>query len=1094
MSGGLIGGVIGGVIGFFVGGPTGAMYGFEIGAAAGGMLFPGKLPDQFGPRLNDLKVQISTYGTAIPIVYGHARLSGNVIWSTDLIEHSNTEDQGGKGGPTQSVTTYTYSISAAVAVCEGPIIGIRRIWANSKLIFDNSVSNTGPIVIPWLDAIQFTTTNSDINSTNFRVYLGDETQMPDPTIEAYLGAGNVSANRGVAYVVFTDFPLEKFGNQLPNFSFEVVASGGKTDVIDYFRNSPLELDGAVYVPLTNEIWVDNYQNVITDPNISRINTQTGAVNGTISIGAFTNFYTPLIYDDGSNGDPFQPALKPAVWTYQGTKLYKFDIGTGSELFQVTQGDNQGIMISPFDASVWIKNTSGLTKIDRENGNTLASYFVGFNIYDAAFASDGGIWLTSITTADVKNLYRFDPSSGGVDLVYTNSTNLTNIAYDSLRNDLWIAQNSATLLGFNVNSKTVVGSMTLAVSPAGQTGTLVYDPYRDVIWSSHFSTNSISGSNVSDGSVYKTFTTIASSPTTLVPTANALYGVGVNPTTGDNELFRIMFDRITLGSAVLSDVLTDISTRTTQLNAGDIDVSAQTSISVDGYVISRQTSGRSIIEQLQQAYFFDMVESDDKVKFVNRGSGSAVTIPDDDLAAFEAAQTPPDDLATTREMESTLPQALNLNYMAETADYQTGTQQSRRLVGATGDLQTFDMPIVLTDDKAKQIVDAAMYAMWTARTTYKFTTTMKYAKYEPTDVVTVKGKLMRLTKRTDNNGVISWEAVAEEGQTYTQTATGITTAFTPQTVSNLVATNIELLDIPMLRDADNDAGFYVAANGWQTGWPGCVLFKSVDGGASYSEVSAITTAAPVGSATSVLADWAGGNRFDTANTVTVKLIGDGTLSSASELAIYNGTNGALLGNEIIQYTTATLNGDGSYTLSGLLRGRQGTEWAMPSHSVGDRFVALNTSSLQRVSAQTSEIGLARLYKAVTIGSTLAATNALSFTNTAIGLKPYAPVQLTGSRDGSNNLTINWIRRTRVGGAWLDRVDVPIGETSELYDVEIWDSTYSTLKRTFSSLTSATASYTAAQQTTDFGSVQNPVYCRVYQLSATVGRGTKLEGNV
>src|ERR1041385_8392925 len=99
MSGQLIGGVIGAVIGFFVGGPAGAVQGFAIGTTVGGLLFPGKLPDVYGPRLTDLKLQVSTYGTIIPIDYGMTRHAGNVIWKTDLRETSHEDTQGGKGGP-----------------------------------------------------------------------------------------------------------------------------------------------------------------------------------------------------------------------------------------------------------------------------------------------------------------------------------------------------------------------------------------------------------------------------------------------------------------------------------------------------------------------------------------------------------------------------------------------------------------------------------------------------------------------------------------------------------------------------------------------------------------------------------------------------------------------------------------------------------------------------------------------------------------------------------------------------------------------------------------------------------------------------------
>ena len=42
----------------------------------------------------------------------------------------------------------------------------------------------------------------------------------------------------------------------------------------------------------------------------------------------------------------------------------------------------------------------------------------------------------------------------------------------------------------------------------------------------------------------------------------------------------------------------------------------------------------------------------------------------------------------------------------------------------------------------------------------------------------------------------------------------------------------------------------------------------------------------------------------------------------------------------------------------------------------------------------------------------------------------------------------------------------------------------------SVTAETASYTAAQQTTDFGSTQSTIYFKVYQVSAQVGRGYAL----
>ncbi|MDE3061325.1 MAG: hypothetical protein KGJ06_09970, partial [Pseudomonadota bacterium] len=132
-----------------------------------------------------------------------------------------------------------------------------------------------------------------------------------------------------------------------------------------------------------------------------------------------------------------------------------------------------------------------------------------------------------------------------------------------------------------------------------------------------------------------------------------------------------------------------------------------------------------------------------------------------------------------------------------------------------------------------------------------------------------------------------------------------------------------------------------------------------------------------------------------------------------------------------------------------------------------------------------IGLLRPYKPVSVGSTLSSAAEQDFTYSGVALKPYNPVQITGSRDISGNLTITWIRRSRLAPGWQDYVDSPLNEASEAYEIDIMNG--SSVARTLTGLASPTAGYTAAQQTTDFGSPQSSVTVNVYQLSAIVGRG-------
>jgi hypothetical protein len=224
--------------------------------------------------------------------------------------------------------------------------------------------------------------------------------------------------------------------------------------------------------------------------------------------------------------------------------------------------------------------------------------------------------------------------------------------------------------------------------------------------------------------------------------------------------------------------------------------------------------------------------------------------------------------------------------------------------------------------------------------------------------------------------------------------------------------------------------------------------------------------------------------DDGNTVTVRL-SYGALASVTRALSLNGANAALLADEILTFDTATPLGGADWQLSGLMRGRKGTEWAVGSHVIGERFVLLDSGSIGRVVDPVTWRNVALHYKAVSAGLAIVSADDTLFTDTGASLKPYSPVAIAGARDGSNNLTITWIRRARLYAEWSDGVDVPLDEPTESYEVDVLNG--STVVRTITGLSSPTASYSAAEQTTDFGTPQSSVSVAVYQLSSRVGRG-------
>jgi len=192
---------------------------------------------------------------------------------------------------------------------------------------------------------------------------------------------------------------------------------------------------------------------------------------------------------------------------------------------------------------------------------------------------------------------------------------------------------------------------------------------------------------------------------------------------------------------------------------------------------------------------------------------------------------------------------------------------------------------------------------------------------------------------------------------------------------------------------------------------------------------------------------------------------------------------MLGDELIQFQNAELIGNKSYRLSNLLRGRQGTEWAMNNHDIGDRFILLN-GDIGTIDMATDLIGRELFYKPVTLGKSLAGTPEQSFIFNANSLKPFSPVHITGIRDSSGNLTITWIRRSRLSNGWRDGVDIPLGEEAERYAVDILDN--GNIIRSIE-VTTPIALYSAIDQITDFGSIQSQITVQIGQISALVGKG-------
>jgi hypothetical protein len=995
---GLIGSAIGSAIGGTFLGVAAASWGFVAGEMAGNLLFP-QHSSQEGPRVGDLSVQASTYGTPIPMLFGTLRAAGNVIFCTDKREEPNEQEQGGKGGPKVSTTTYTYNVDIAIALCEGPIVGIRKIWSSGKLVFDASETATAT-----------STMASSVNAQGWKLYLGDEDQLPDPTIEAALGAGNVPAYRGTAYVVFDH--LDCPNAQVPQLTFEIVVSGSNAPSSVTFEQvpAPTSPNFALASIVENRVWQfvgnNGSQPVYSagpgwysSEGVRLFSTPDGGDQAPISVqgGPYAMFHsfapgpsyetplsliavnletgqtsTPLMYTPGVSSNSLAPAYAA------------YDPVSGD--FCAVNGTNS--LLDPRSASITIFSSSALTDVLMTPSTPMAFYD---SVIYTCGTDSGETFLNSYDTSGAL----IASVGAGEDCGFAG-----NLLVHASASGVYVIQGAADTSSLDRKVWKIAGGAWRLLSSTSR-----YDNTADnaKTWWSSDDFGVVGPTGASGGMVTYTI---------------------------------IRYNAVTTADVPVADILSAICARAGS-SPGEIDVSDVTQ-SVHGYALTQVGSARAAIDPLLRAFFLDAAESDGAIKFKRRAGKTAVAlIPFDDLGCIEPGAQAEDPFPLTRMQEAELPRSVALTYINFENDYQAGTETARRQVTESAYDVTDQLALATTASHIATVTETLLYDAWAQRTTRTSKLPRTYAWMDAGDNVTFeypRGSYSnkRLTKLTDDAAMLDIEVVDSDPDVYTATVPGATPAGGQAGVEYFSPTRMELLDIPILRDADNDCGLYGAFSGYSSSWNGTVVERANAAGV-YSKIGGVTTPAVIGSTLTELGDWTSGI-VDQTNTVDVEL-STGALASITRATMLDtDANACVIGDEILQFQTATSLGGTQYRLSGLRRHLRGTEWATGSHASGERFVLLQTAGMLRFPMEVGEVGAQRQYRATSIGATDATTR--SFANAAVGRKPFAPSNLRRVESITGALGYAWNRRTRLSENWL-LGNVPLGEDTELYDVELLD---------------------------------------------------------
>lgn len=1025
-----------------------------------------------GPRLEDLSVSVADYGTPIPRFWGMRRIQPQTIWAEPL--HETKKKSKGKGGKYEE---YKYDGTWACLICDHEIDAVSRIWMDKHLVWQRR--QPGPISIGGL--FTFLLGPGPVKLTpgrNMRVYLGTEDQEADPRMVAWCedryGPDSCPSYKGSAYIVFQQIPLEKFGNRIPQITIEAIHN--KTDAFPYEIkdnagsgiNGVFSPDGSIMYQEDGDriyVWDVANRELITSHE-GPFGAITAATGNIYSMdGGFSPESKQLwrFEPDGGNGDNLTP-LGFEIFTGAGLRFV-----SGSILFYpVTRNETYyGIFASS-------------TVVGIDIGFPPTHYFQGPN---------ESVWAVGVDafTEDNLNVRRIVPEA----LVATaNHSTGGGDAYGMWNGDggfvIW--QNGQLYL-LDDEDPSIVLAGPVAHSVAQAYAAPAFEaalPGSALMW--------IGFSEIDTATLGILRTVEPNDWISQLSLTGGCYDVVnhalVTHQSGTDEITWRYLDRVDSDGVDLKNVVDDVSDWC-GLNGPDTAALTQT---VQGYSVTQGT-GKDMISPLLEIHDVDARPHDFSVQFVNRGaSPSATLVTTEDFVREGDA----DRYTVTVQQDTDLPRKLTFNYADKDHDQQTNTAISQRPLDAmessreeTIDLSTY----VSTPDEAQRLGDRFFRRIWNSRDRMKMSLTAQNLSLEPGDVRTISldgsTRTARLDKLTIARQTLECEWVRDDPDiAILNDSTGAAMeGRDPETIYIPALSKGFVKDIPLIEDADNDVNpvIYYAAGPYGDGsWPGAGVYRGDDG--TYDDLWGFVesgTPATWGYSTDALAT-ANPNLWDRGNTVNVKTF-YGTLTSATEAEIDADTslNLALLGDEMLQFATATLEGDGTYTLSDLKRGRRGTEWAVSDHAVGEEF-ALCADFLP-VEMGTDDVGDSLSFKVQSVGRDIDAAAAIDVTYTGASLRPYAPARIIWTTDGTD-LFGEIIRRTRVGGAWNGGSTIPVGETTEAYEVDVLDG--ADVVRTITATGTNTFTYVDADLTGDGFSLTDIPDVNVYQLSDAVGRGFAL----
>jgi len=1154
----------------------------------------------------------STYGGPIPLVFGADKIQGNVIWSSTIRTDSVVIND---------TLTFYRSLDFCLALAEGPINEVLRIWLGDRLIYDVTMDVDGsniPVASNGYvnsQTIDVTDPDSPLNGleaiaerTSISIFKGGEDQIPYGIMAASEGFINTPAYRGTAYIMFENFIVSS--STVPVIQVEIAANSSTTlprttttsggtvlttgddrflavDVFGrniYYNGSgaasargslsvdsgtldfqtEFEIQLATWTPrgvtwnegatlLTPNGYIITHANVGNPGHVAIHSVFTGATVGYIgSNGGFdiNENGWPGVIDDGCTWRmPDEFGIPSDFWAYTGH--WSNDIGIASV------SDDGFPRMGPFAATM-PKRINFITHVEFTepmyqrhqlfaDGAEARGHFL-------FYASSGTTEVDSITIGRIKlshnNLGTWDTlvplDMGSIPTEELSGANREHTVFDIMVDHgdktLLIMIRAAPfdwMVKYNPRTNQIVWKTQIEAYSSGNYGMAerarltgkryAYITPDDAVHSIDLASGAVEtvvndivpdqGLGTNSGGGHQFYDDIEDSIVYFGPT--------------DADLNKVWVGRNGQVSSSLQTVVKTLLDRV-GVNRADINIAAFSNLTIRGYTAGSVSSISSSFSELRKAFTYEVIESNGKFQYVSRGGASADTIENEYLADSDGTGA---FLHVSHESDIASLRKINLSYRDFNREYSTNVQSvfhpKTTSLGFDSDAAIdVTVPIVLNSTESKYIADKLLYAKRVGEEIFTFTAPFRYAALDPGDVVTVEVNadgtdtvLLRLINvRVGADYRIAFEAVLEDIDIYNDdpALTGSTGRFNDK---------VFLPPGPFLRpvilqisathpDDYTELEPHLA--------PVYYTFLNVNGDttspASYP-VTLSNFADPPVAAPSPFAYPTWGQLLETPpyysatstpqadGVFTVKIGNESAthpLASVSALSdLYDDTDGAknlaILGGEMFQFATATDLGDNVWELSGLVRGRYGSENRANSHLIGETFVLLrdNAGAYDNFSIGKKDFYIANNSGAQSFQISIDTGNPGQLDAVLpVILWPVVPynVGALAVTYSAGDYTVTWENRSRfdndlnddeaesetiVQDQMVEQYYCIVADTDRINT----DNTTTFLRKTLVGDT-RTFTYTAAEQTEDgFDSATDTLYVWAYQIGDETGESAR-----